>query len=55
MTALLLASATGANEWGYVAFAYAVVLVVLVAYVAYVLVQGRRAGRRLPPDERRWM
>ena len=55
MAALLFASTTGANEWNYVAFAYVVVVGVLVAYIAYVLARGRRVGRRLPPDERRWM
>ncbi len=51
----VLANTTGANEWGYVVFAYLVVVASIVAYVAYVIVRGRRLGRQLPREERRWM
>lgn len=55
MTALLLANTTGANEWAYVALAYVVVVLAIVAYVGYVVTRGRRLGRQLPPEDRRWM
>lgn len=43
------------NEWGYVAGAYGLVVAVLVLYAAYTIARGRRIGRQLPPEERRWM
>jgi len=43
------------NQWAYVLTAYAVVIGALVAYMARTVVLGRRAGRRLPPGDRRWM
>jgi hypothetical protein len=43
------------NQWAYVLTAYGVVLIVLAAYVTRTIVLGRRAGRRLPPGDRRWM
>lgn len=53
MIALLLAAAD--NEWNYVAAAYVIVAVALLAYAVWVILRGRRVGRQLPPDERRWM
>lgn len=44
-----------AGAWGYVAGAYAVVFGVLVAYVTFVILRGRKVGRQVPPEERRWM
>jgi O-antigen/teichoic acid export membrane protein len=43
------------NQWAYVIAAYAIVVGTLVAYVARTIALGRRAGRRLPPEQRRWM
>lgn len=43
------------NEWGYVAGAYGLVVAVLVAYAAWTIVRGRRIGRQLSPEDRRWM
>ncbi len=43
------------NQWAYVTAAYGIVVGTLVAYVARTIVLGRRAGRQLPPGERRWM
>ena len=43
------------NEWGYVTAAYALVIAVIVLYAAATIVRGRRTGRRLPPEDRRWM
>ena len=52
MIALLLAEA---SAWSYVGAAYAITVAVIVAYIVSVIVRGRRAGRRLPPEQRRWM
>jgi hypothetical protein len=43
------------NEWAYVAGAYGDVISVLVAYAVWTIVRGRRVGRQLPPEDRRWM
>ncbi len=43
------------NQWGYVFAAYGIVFFTLTAYVARTILLGRRAGRRLPPGDRRWM
>ena len=53
MFVLLLADQ--AREWSYVAGSYGIVIGVLVAYCLWVIVRGRRAGRQLPPEDRRWM
>ena len=51
IAAVLLAVA---NSWPYVAGAYVAVFGLVLAYAAWVIVRGRRVGRQLPPDERRW-
>ncbi len=51
--AMLLA--TESNEWAYVASAYGLVIIVLVAYAAWTIARGRRVGRQLPSEDRRWM
>lgn len=51
--ALLLASES--NEWAYVASAYGLTIAVLVAYAVWTIARGRRVGRQLPPEDRRWM
>jgi O-antigen/teichoic acid export membrane protein len=43
------------NQWAYVVAAYAIVIATLVAYVVRTIIVGRRAGRRLPPEDRRWL
>jgi len=43
------------NQWASVAAAYLIVIATLLTYVARTVILGRRAGRRLPPDQRRWM
>jgi len=55
VTALLAAAGSEPNEWSYVALAYGVVVGVLVLYSVWTIVRGRRVGRQLPPDDRRWM
>lgn len=41
--------------WGNVVASYALVIAAIVAYAVYVIVRGRRLGRQVPPEERRWM
>lgn len=43
------------DEMGYVWGSYALVVVVLVGYAVVTIRRGRAVGRRLPPEERRWM
>ncbi|HEY4375652.1 MAG TPA: hypothetical protein VGM93_00770 [Acidimicrobiales bacterium] len=50
-----LAQTTDGAQWGYVVAAYGLVFGVLLAYVIRTMVLGRRAGRQLPPKDRRWM
>lgn len=53
-----LLAQTGAalpDEMGYVWGSYALVVGVLVAYAIVTVRRGRAVGRRLPPEERRWM
>ncbi|MCU1498876.1 MAG: hypothetical protein JWM47_2829 [Acidimicrobiales bacterium] len=55
MTALLAAATADPNAWSYVAGAYGLVIAVLVLYAVLTIVRGRRVGRQLPPEDRRWM
>lgn len=56
MTALFVAAQEPiADQWSYVAGAYGLVVAVLVAYAAWTIMRGRKLGRRLPPEDRRWM
>lgn len=43
------------DDVGYVYGAYGLVVVVLVGYAAFTIRRGRAVGRRLPPEDRRWM
>ena len=43
------------NQWGYVAGAYVVVVGGLIAYAVLTIVRGRRAGRQVPTEGRRWL
>jgi hypothetical protein len=43
------------SDWGYVTFGWMLTVAVLVAYTVWILVRGRSLGRRLPPEDRRWM
>lgn len=52
-TASLLAELQGGEA--NVAAAYLLVIAAIVAYAVFVIVRGRRVGRQLPPEERRWM
>jgi heme exporter protein CcmD len=54
MTALLLA-ADQPDEMAYVWASYVVTVAVLALFAAVTIVRGRRVGRQLPPEERRWM
>jgi len=52
-TAGMLAELHGG--WGNVVASYALVIAAIAAYAVYVVVRGRRLGRQVPPEERRWM
>lgn len=43
------------DEMGYVWGSYVLVVAVLVGYAVVTIRRGRAAGRRVPPDERRWL
>ena len=43
------------SPWNYVVAAYLVTFGLMAGYVWFVVHRGRKAGRQLPPDERRWM
>jgi len=51
MIAVLLA----ASEWAYVGWAYGVVVGGLVLFAIWTILRGRRIGRQLPPEDRRWL
>jgi hypothetical protein len=42
------------DPWLYVGITYGLAFAAIVAYIAMLVVRGRRAGRRLPPQDRRW-
>ena len=42
------------SDWGYVAMAWAITVVVLVAYAVWIVVRGRALSRRVPAEDRRW-
>ncbi len=52
-TSVVLAALSGG--WNYVTGAYLVTILALVTYAVWVIVRGRRVGRQLPPEDRRWM
>ena len=54
MLALLLA-ADQPDEMPYVWASYVVAVVVLAAFAVATIVRGRKVGRQLPPEDRRWM
>jgi heme exporter protein CcmD len=43
------------SDWGYVALAWGVTVVVLVTYALWIIARGRSLSRRVPPEDRRWM
>lgn len=51
----LAAESAQPNEVAYVFAAYGIAISLLAAYAAWTIVRGRRVGRRLPPEDRRWM
>jgi hypothetical protein len=52
MIAALLAAV--ANAWSYVAAAYLICFGSILGYAAWMVLRGRKIGRQLPPEERRW-
>lgn len=51
MIAMVLAT----SEWTYVGWAYGVVVGALVVFAVWTIARGRRVGRQLPPEDRRWL
>lgn len=43
------------DDIGYVWAAYGLVVAVLVAYAVFTIRRGRAVGKRLAPEDRRWM
>lgn len=43
------------DEIGYVWAAYGLAIGLIVAYAVFTIRRGRSVGRRLPPEDRRWM
>jgi heme exporter protein CcmD len=54
-TLLAQENASVPDEMGYVWASYALVVAVLAGYAVVTIRRGRAVGKRLPPDERRWM
>lgn len=42
------------NAWSYVAAAYLICFGSILGYATWMVVRGRKVGRQLSPDERRW-
>ncbi len=55
LTTVLAQAADLPNEMGYVWGSYALVVGALVGYAVFTIRRGRSVGRRLPPENRRWM
>lgn len=51
MTTLVLAQ----NEWAYVAGGYGITVGALVLFTIATILKGRRVGRQVPVEERRWL
>lgn len=43
------------NEWAYIAGGYGAAVGVLVLFTISTIIRGRRIGRQVPPEERRWL
>lgn len=43
-----------ASPWTYVGLAYGVTVGMIGGYTAWVLKRGRKIGRQLPPEDRKW-
>ena len=43
------------DAWDNVAIGYAIAILAIVAYAAWVVVRGRRLSKQVPPEDRRWM
>jgi hypothetical protein len=42
------------SAWSYVTVTYGATLVIIGGYTAWILRRGRKVGRQLPPEERKW-
>ncbi len=43
------------NEWAYVGGSYGLVIGLIAAYAVWTIRRGRKIGKQLPPDQRRWL
>ncbi len=43
------------SAWTYVAVTYGAATVLIVGYAGWVIQRGRKVGRQLPPEERKWL
>lgn len=43
-----------ASAWTYVTATYAIAVGLFGGYTAWVISKGRKVGRQLPPEERKW-
>lgn len=52
MSAAVLAET---SAWTYVGATYGAAVLLIGGYAAWVIGRGRKVGRQLPPEERKWM
>jgi hypothetical protein len=43
-----------ASAWTYVAFSYGLTVALIGGYSAWIIQRGRKIGRQLPPEDRKW-
>lgn len=43
------------SEWSYIAGGYGMAVGTLVLLTISIIIRGRRIGRQVPPQERRWL
>lgn len=43
-----------ASAWTYVTASYAITIGLLGGYTAWLLKKGRKVGKQLPPEDRKW-
>ena len=43
-----------ASAWTYVSVTYGITVGLLGGYAAWIVHRGRKVGRQLPPEERKW-
>lgn len=43
------------SEWSYIAGGYGITVGTLLLLTISIIIRGRRIGRQVPPEERRWL